>query len=170
MPKDNRSFFERLTGSVSLEEAAAPDEPEIHTASTLAIDEDTAEETRTDETAEWVREVSDDDGQLTVDVYQTPSHIIIQAPMAGVKPDDVDVAITQDMITIKGSRTNKREAHDGDYYYQELYWGSFSRSILLPHEVDSDNTEASFKNGLLTIKLPKLDKNRPKSVRIKQDE
>lgn len=170
MPKDNRSFFERLTGSVSLEETSALDEPEVRTANMPAIDEDTAGETRTDEAAEWLQEANDDDGQLTVDVYQTPSHIIIQAPMAGVKPDDVDVAITQDMITIKGSRANKRDAHDGDYYYQELYWGSFSRSILLPQEVDSDNTEASFKNGLLTIRLPKLDKNRPKSVRIRKDE
>ena len=166
MPKDNRSFFERLTGSVSLEEAPEPDEPEIHTASALAIDEDTAEGTRTDETAEWVQEVSDDDGQLTVDVYQTPSHIIIQAPMAGVKPDDVDVAITQDMITIKGSRANKREAHDGDYYYQELYWGSFSRSIILPEEIDADNAKASMKNGILTLHLPKLAKSRTKKIKI----
>ncbi len=167
MPKDNRSFFEKLTGAPP-EGSFEPEEPEIVAAGNVTVERDTDESALGDHdtASEWLQEVEGDEGQLTVDVYQTPSHIVIQAPMAGVKPDDVDVSITQDMITIKGKRENRREAGGSDYYYQELYWGSFSRSILLPQEVDVDHSEASFKNGLLVIKLPKIDKNRPKSVHI----
>src|SRR3990167_7431234 len=79
---------------------------------------------------------NDYDGQLTVDVYQTDN----------------------DIVTIKGRRPSPEKVRPSDYYYQELFWGPFSRSIILPEDIDSDNAKASMKNGLLTIRLPKLSK------------
>ena len=155
--KDNRSFFEKITGSVVSNENP-PKEPQVVAAgSVLMVKDDAAKEaTKPDEHSE---EIDDNEGQLTVDVYQTPTHIVVQAPMAGVNPDDVDVSINNDMITIRGKREAKRETRGSDYYYREVFWGSVSRSVLLPEEVDSDKAEASFKHGLLTIKLPKTNKD-----------
>jgi len=168
MPRDKRSFFERLTGNPApYTDTGFPDaEPSLmEEGHHLAV---TGEEEDAD-TERGMREADEDEGQLTVDVYQTPTHIIIQSTVAGVKPEDLDVAITQDMITIKGMRERYKDVSDRDYYYQELYWGSFSRSILLPQEVSAEEAEASIKNGLLTVKLPKLDKNRIQKLRIRNE-
>jgi HSP20 family protein len=105
--------------------------------------------------------------QLTVDVYQTPNDIVIRALVAGVKPDDLDVAITRDMVTIKGKRVEEKNLEEDGYVYQELYWGAFERTIVLPAEVDVDGAEASEKHGLLTIKLPKINKDRQTKLRVK---
>lgn len=108
----------------------------------------------------------DDEGQLTVDVYQTEDDIFIKSTIAGVTADDIDIAITNDMVTIKGKRNPDEEIDAGDYYYQELYWGPFSRSIILPEDIDVDKANASMKNGILTLRLPKLAKSRMKRVKI----
>ncbi|OGN09593.1 MAG: hypothetical protein A3J46_02435 [Candidatus Yanofskybacteria bacterium RIFCSPHIGHO2_02_FULL_41_11] len=108
----------------------------------------------------------DYDGQLTVDVYQTDDDIVIQSTIAGVDQNDIDIAVTNDMVTIKGRRTMPEKIKSSDYYYQELFWGPFSRSIILPEDVDADSARASMKNGLLTIRLPKLAKTKIKKVRI----
>ena len=160
MPKDHRSFFERLTGSVN---AVENDEEEMIREPMVA-----AEKTKAAAKAgDWMNE--EEEGQLAVDVFQTPSEIIIQAVVAGVKPDELDVSITQDMVTLRGRRQKQREISGEDYYYQELYWGAFSRSILLPQEVDADSSEATLKNGILSIKLPKLDKNRVQKLKVKNE-
>lgn len=109
---------------------------------------------------------NDYDGQLTVDVYQTEGDIIVQSTIAGVDQDSIDISVTNDMVTIKGRRTMPEKIKPSDFYYQELFWGPFSRSIILPEDVDSDNAKASMKNGLLTIRLPKLSKSRMKKVKI----
>ena len=108
-------------------------------------------------------------GELSVDVYQTPSHIIIKAMIAGVRPEDLDVSITRDMVTIKGKRERHTEGTSGDYFFQELYWGAFARTIVLPQEVDMEEAEASEKHGLLIIKLPKLDKGRQAKLKVKSN-
>ncbi len=105
--------------------------------------------------------------QLTVDVYQTPADIFIRALVAGVKPEDLDIAITRDMVTIKGKRTEQKEVTEDGYVYQELYWGSFERTIILPAEVDVDMAEASEKHGLLTIRMPKINKDRQTKLRVR---
>ena len=112
------------------------------------------------------QEKDDYDGQLTVDVYQTDDDIVIQSTIAGVDQNDIDIAVTNDMVTIKGRRTMPEKIKSSDYYYQELFWGPFSRSIILPEDVDADSARASMKNGLLTIRLPKLAKTKIKKVRI----
>lgn len=108
----------------------------------------------------------EEEGQLTVDVYQTDDEIVIKSTIAGVTADDLDISITNDMVTIKGSRGSEEKIKQSDYYYQELYWGTFSRSIILPEEIDADNAKASMKNGVLTIRLPKLAKSRTKRIRV----
>ncbi len=108
----------------------------------------------------------EEEGQLTVDVYQTDDEIVIKSTIAGVTANDLDISITNDMVTIKGSRGSEEKIRQSDYYYQELYWGAFSRSIILPEEIDADNAKASMKNGVLTIKLPKLAKSRTKKIRV----
>ena len=108
----------------------------------------------------------EEEGQLTVDVYQTDDEIVIKSTIAGVTADDLDISITNDMVTIKGNRGSEEKIKQSDYYYQELYWGAFSRSIILPEEIDADNAKASMKNGVLTIRLPKLAKSRTKKIKI----
>ena len=106
-------------------------------------------------------------GQLAVDVYQTPGEIIVQTMVAGVRPEDLSINITRDMITIRGKREENRTISEENYFTKELYWGSFSRTILLPQEIDPESTEAIEKHGLLIIKLPKLDKGRQTSIKVK---
>ena len=112
---------------------------------------------------------ADTEGELAVDVYQSPSHIIIKAMIAGVRPEDLDVSITRDMVTIRGKRERASEGVSGDFFFQELYWGSFSRTIVLPQEVEIEEAEAVEKHGLLIIKLPKLDKGRQAKLKVKSN-
>ena len=109
------------------------------------------------------------EGQLTIDVYQTPQDIIIKSAVAGVKPEDIDISITNDMVTIKGKREVEDTIKTEDYFYQECYWGRFSRSVILPVDVDSDRVSANLKNGILTVKLPKVDNAKVKKIKIKSD-
>ena len=114
-------------------------------------------------------EPEDIEGELAVDVYQTPTHIIIKAMIAGVKPEDLDISITRDMVTIRGKRERHTEGTAGDFFFSELYWGSFSRTIVLPQEVEIEDAEASEKHGLLVVRLPKLDKGRQAKLKVKSN-
>lgn len=109
----------------------------------------------------------DSEGQLTIDVYQTDTEVVIKSTIAGVKPEDLDVSINNDMITIKGERRNEESVSSENYYYQECYWGGFSRSVVLPVEVIAEKIEASLKNGILTIKLPKADTTKTKRIPVR---
>ncbi|MBU2540241.1 Hsp20/alpha crystallin family protein [Patescibacteria group bacterium] len=99
------------------------------------------------------------DGQLTVDVYETDTHFVVVSAIAGVTAKDIDISVDKDMLIIKGSRQNSKSDVGKNYFYQECYWGSFSRKIILPENIDSSNPEAEFDKGLLTIKFAK-NKNR----------
>ena len=109
----------------------------------------------------------EEEGELAIDMCQTPSEIIIKTMVAGVRPEDLDVAITRDMVTIRGKRTESYEADEGDFFHKELYWGTFSRTIVLPAEVEIEEAEASEKHGLLTLILPKIDKNRQSKLKVR---
>jgi HSP20 family protein len=146
-----RSFFERLTGAVKLEEPS---------------EEIAAEEARRPSLYEEA-ELEEEEGQLTVDVFQTPSEIVIKTMVAGVKPEDLDVGITRDSVTIRGRREEERTVADDDYYHRELYWGSFSRTVVLPEEIDVDEAEAVEKYGMLILRLPKLDKHRATKLKVR---
>jgi HSP20 family protein len=108
------------------------------------------------------------EGQLTVDVYKTNDYLIIQSAIAGVKPEDLDVSIENDVLTIKGSREKTAEIEERDYFYQECYWGAFSRQIILPEEVDPSRTEAKMKEGILTIKIPRIERQKKRKIIIKE--
>lgn len=150
--QNKRSFFERLTGAVRLDEEIEQPEKELIPEKNLkpSIFEENAEE-----------------AQLTVDVYHTPSEIIIKTMVAGVRPDDLDVSISRDLVTIRGKRSEDRTVSDEEYFHRELYWGSFVRTISLPEEIDVDGAEAVEKHGMLVLHLPKLDKNRQTRLRVK---
>ena len=105
--------------------------------------------------------------QLTIDVYQTDNDIVIKSTIAGVKPEDLDVSINNDMVTVKGERKNEEMVSGENYYYQECYWGTFSRSVVLPVDVIAEKVEAALKNGILTIRLPKADTTKTKRIQVR---
>ena len=109
-----------------------------------------------------------EEGQLTIDVYQSGDFVGVKSIIGGARSDDLDISITSDMVTIKGARKNPDEVKAEDYYYQECFWGNFSRSVILPCDIKTDKVRATMKNGILTIKLPKIEKN--SSMRIKVEE
>jgi HSP20 family molecular chaperone IbpA len=151
MSKDTRSFFERLTGTVRMDE-----ETEVRPTKKAGLAEQ----------GTWIEE-EDKDAELTVDVYQTPDMIVVKAMIAGVRPEDLDVSITRDQVTVRGTREEEKIAREEDYFARELFWGSFSRTIQLPEEIDVDEAEAVEKHGLLILKLPKLDKKRQSKLKVK---
>jgi HSP20 family protein len=106
-------------------------------------------------------------GELAVDVYQTPEAIVVKAFIAGVQPATVDISLTREMLTITGTRQDEREVDEDDYFQRELYWGSFTRTILLPEEVDVDMAEASEKHGILMIRLPKINKGKQTKLKVR---
>ncbi len=115
--------------------------------------------------------IDENDGQLTVDVYKnTDDEIVVQSTVAGVDPDNLEINITNESVTIRGKRERSEKIEDKDFFYQECFWGSFSRSIILPEEVDADKSIATFKNGVLTIRLPKLDRKKQKKIKIKAED
>ncbi len=109
----------------------------------------------------------EEDGELSLDVFDHKNEIVVKAFTPGVKKEDLEITLSRDSISIRGVRESSHKTQDEDFYRQELYWGSFSRSISLPEEVDIDHAEAHEDHGLLTIILPKTDKGRQQKVKIK---
>ena len=156
-----RSFFERLTGSVRVEDDDFDSEPMpvrgMNPGRNTAVsnsDNDLTEE-----------EV----GELTIDMYQTPETVVVKTMTAGVKPEDLDISISRDSITIKGHRESSREVNEEDYFHRELYWGTFSRTLALPAEVDVENSQAVEKHGLVIVTMPKINKERQTKLRVKSN-
>jgi len=112
---------------------------------------------------------SEEEGELAVDVYSLKDEFVIQAVVGGVKASDLDISITNDMVTIRGRRDRKEEGTIEKVYYNECFWGPFSRAIILPQEIDADKAKATIKEGLLTIHLPKFIKTERKTLRIKEE-
>ena len=154
-PHQKKSFFERLMGG---------DDESVQN----PFNDDTEQKEKSGKKA-VAGPVSDEEGELLADVYHTPDEIVIQAILGGVERDEIDISATQDMITIRATREHPEEVGRENYYYQELYWGMFSRSIMLPQEIDIDATQAHFSNGLLTIRLPKIDKERVEKIKVKME-
>lgn len=117
--------------------------------------------------SEWLEE--DFSGQLAVDVYQTDKDIVIQSTIAGVRPEDLDISLTNDMVTIKGLRRREQAVPDEAYLFRECYWGGFSRRVILPIDVRTDRVNATMKDGVLTVVLPKLERPRPKTIRVQEE-
>ncbi len=182
MLKEKKSFFERLAGSISVEDDEdqidfTPEQAEDEVEEELPIKHvgQKASQTSLAQASrpkhhvveEEQEDVEMEEGELSVDVYQTATEIIIEAMVAGVKPEDLHLSITRDMVTIKGRRDGNTQVNHDDYFYKELYWGTFTRTILLPHEVEIEEAEAVEKHGLLIIRLPKVDKARQTKLKVK---
>jgi HSP20 family protein len=165
--KTKKSFLERITGSTRVESSSNLDQQ-----MPIYAEEETEmimrPETRSNVFAQEEENFSSDaEGQLTIDVYQTEESVVIKSTIAGVKPEDLDVSINNDMVTIKGERKNEEQVQGENYYYQECYWGYFSRSVVLPVDIIADKSEASLKNGILTIRLPKADTTKIKKIQVR---
>ncbi len=174
MTKEKKSFFERLTGAKSVETGSFNEVPvytEEEETNVVMREEPVSFPVREEEswaTPAYSQNDNDNaEGQLTIDVYQTENDIVIKSTIAGVKPEDLDVSINNDMVTVKGERKNEEEVENGNYYYQECYWGSFSRSVLLPVDVIPEKADAALKNGILTIRLPKADTTKTKKIQVR---
>jgi HSP20 family protein len=147
MDKDTKNFFEKLAGISADEEEFKPE---------IAKSEESLSEI-----------FEEAEGELAIDVYQTPSAFIIESTIAGVKPEDIDISLTPESITVKGSRIKEEKIKTEDYIHQECFWGKFSRSVILPQEIDPDRTQASIKNGVLKITLPKVNKAKSKKIKVR---
>ena len=178
------SFLDKLTGSLapeddyddlfendqeSLHNHQQPDDTanmQIHHYSdNTEQDTNTATDIHTQEKA-WIEE-DEPTGELAVDIFQTDDEIVLKALVAGVPPRNLEIELTRDMITIKGTREEHKETTAENYYYQELYWGTFERTILIPEEIDVDASSASERHGILVIRMPKVNKARKARLKVK---
>ena len=155
------SFFKRLT---RVEDADEYD-TDIETGDEFDEVEDEPE-------TEWEEQVGfeegeTEEGELPIDMYHTSDAIVIRALVAGVSPNDLDISITRDVVTINGAREEVTEVDDEFYFHRELFWGRFTRKIVLPEEIIIDEAEAKEKHGLLEIVLPQLDKDRSTQIKVK---
>lgn len=164
MPTPKKSFFERLTGAVRLEEEETI--PPLTGREKLIHGKDLFKNSKEEDRTALIENEATD-AELTIDMFETPNDIVIRTMVAGVKPEDLDISITRDMVTIRGTRESDRAVSSEDYFHQELYWGSFSRTIVLPKEIEVEEAEASEKHGLLTIRLPKIDKNKQAKLKVR---
>ncbi|MES2953169.1 MAG: Hsp20/alpha crystallin family protein [Patescibacteria group bacterium] len=171
MPKNKLSFFERLTGSIHIADDFddAPAKP-LRSARPAPMPEGEQEYEAVkerDDTPAPAWAADNEEGELPIDMYQTPHEVIVKAMIAGVRPEDLEISISREMVTIRGRRQEHHEVSGDDFFHQELYWGTFSRTILLPHEVEAEEAEAIEKHGLLTIRLPKINKEKVSNLKVK---
>lgn len=161
MDQDAKKFFEGLTDSIEEETAVEPN-IEMVKASSVSV-----KSKNDDKKENSISELMDEgEGQLTIDVYQTPEEIVVESTIAGVDPENLDVDISPESVTIRGKREKERKIADEDYFYQECYWGKFSRSVILPQEIDPEKSVAALKNGVLTVHMPKLDRRKSKKLKV----
>ena len=109
-----------------------------------------------------------DEGQLSIDVFREADQLVIRSTLAGVKPEDLEIHVHGDLLTIRGRRESSQTVSEDRWFYRECYWGAFSRSIVLPYEVASDLAEASLKNGVLEIRIPIREHGKRLSIRVEE--
>ncbi len=161
--KKRRSFFSRMTEPVHFEDPADAFDDEVMMPAEKIASSKSIPTPHNDE----LEEDSAGMGQLPIDLHQTTSEFVLRAFVAGVRPDELSISISRDMVEIEGSRMEREQVSEEDFFSRELFWGSFSRVIQLPEEVDVENSAATAKDGLLTIVLPKLDKAKQTKLRVK---
>ena len=108
------------------------------------------------------------EGQLSVDVYQTKEDLVIQSAIAGIRPDILDISLEGDVVTIRGKREKPDNNEEGEYFTQECYWGQFSRDVILPVDVDPNRVKAEMKDGILTIRIPKIFREKKRKIMVKK--
>lgn len=133
----------------------------------------TADDASNDEFAFSIEPTEEDaalEGEIAVDVYQTDTHVVIVSPVAGVDPANLDISATDDSITISGERASSHTENKDGLVLQEIYWGSFSRTVTMPVQCVTDKATATFKHGILTIKIPKVGKTKKRTIKVKSTE
>jgi len=182
MDDETKIFFEKLTGVNGNDDEPEEIEMEVEKPapkktgrgakkkSEEAVEE-IAEEPKMlaeeDSSGELDELFDESEGELAIDVYSTPTSLVIESAIAGVKPEDIDVSINPESVTIRGKRERTDRIKTDNYIHQECYWGRFSRTIILPQEIDPDKSQANIKNGVLKITLPRKDKEKSKKIKIK---
>src|SRR6266404_5876080 len=183
--REKTSFFGKIMGG-SVTDEASDMQPVSQMQDRILVDEELAPDTVVEEqeiimeedeapvakpapagkngNEEWM---NDFEGQLNIDMYQTKDNVIIKSTIAGVRPEDIDITVANDMVTVKGSRRKEENIATDDYFYQECYWGNFSRSVIIPVDIDSEEIEADLKDGILTVISPKAAKAKTKKVKVK---
>jgi HSP20 family protein len=181
-----RSFFERLAGNLRFDDTDEDiEEMEPKSTSRTPLQQRAPEKplerpepkrevpirsglNAFDEAAPIVAPIQQEEiGELPVDVYETQGEVIIQTLIAGVMPENLSINITRDVVTISGKREENKNIAPDNYHIKELYWGAFERVVDLPAEVEIDTAEAIERHGMLMIKLPKIDKRRKTTLKIK---
>lgn len=166
MKSSRQSFFQRLTGGLRDTEEEEDAISKISEANRKTLDKVDREFTPT-----WHEEEEEEpvavDGQLAIDVFETPLDIIVKTMIPGVRKEDIDISLSRDMLTVRGQRKNETTIDEDSYHYKELYWGTFSRTVKLPHEVDIERAEATENQGMLTLRLPRVDKERQTKLKVK---
>ncbi len=174
MNNTRKSFLQRLTGSFREEDEEAIEKmSQVNRKSFGKLSSKNIDMDDDEEDVDINIELEDDDalvtveGQLGIDLFETPVEVIVKTMIPGVRKDDIDISLSRDMLTIRGERKDEKTISDDDYHYRELYWGAFSRTVQLPHEVDIDKAEATESQGMLTIRLPRIDRERKASLKVK---
>ena len=106
-------------------------------------------------------------GTLAVDVYETDDDVVVKSAIPGVKPEDIDISLTGDTLTIKGETKFEEEVKEENYVRREMRYGSFARTVTVPVSVVADKADAEFEDGVLTLTLPKAEETKPKTIKIK---
>lgn len=109
----------------------------------------------------------DQEGELVVDVFETNTDFVVMSAVAGIAVKDLDISLEKDMMVIKGCRQNPHDDSNQKYFYQECYWGPFSRKVVLPEDIDVDSASAQIDKGLLTIRIPKVEKSSGEKLGVK---
>lgn len=177
--KDSRTFLERLTGSMKIDKWKANQTQEeiggsetenelLEEVENELLEDGSYADSDLELNSDLDTETDPNEANLNVDISDDGRNLIIHAMVAGVSPDDLDVDIARDHVIIRGSRSEALTSYEGNTYYtQELYWGTFSRTISLPEEVEVEEAEAKESHGLLTIILPKVNKEKKAKVKVK---
>jgi HSP20 family protein len=106
-------------------------------------------------------------GEFPIDMYQNKDDLVVKATLPGVKPEEVEITITDNTLTIRGEHTEEQETKEDDYLYRERYYGTFSRSVPIPVKVKDEKAEATFEEGVLTVTMPKAEEIKPKQIKVK---
>ena len=150
------------------EEAAAPAQPTEEPAPVEEVAPQEEEEVSETNEDEWANDTDDFPGQLAVDVYETADKLVVKARTAGISKSDLDVSISDNILTISGVLSGGEDEQTTRWHIQECYWGEFSRTIALPVQVkeDEDSVKAELKDGVLTIMFDKEKTEQPKKIAI----
>lgn len=170
MTQRKQSFLERLTGTHTITDEQSFEEEAPREARPIArydTEVQSYEEEVTTEEEVYEDEEEDEEPGLAIDMYESDNELVLQGMIAGVTPENLHISITRNSVTIRGKRNAPQGIPEEHYISRELYWGSFSRVIELPYEVDTEGAEAVEKYGLLIIRLPKLDVARTQELKVK---